>query len=72
MKKIISFVLSVVIFTSIIPNCAFASEQEVLAQYTGSTTASYGCNPENGIYSHKGYFLEYKQIELLKQEKHLI
>ena len=42
MKKIISFVLSVVIFTSIIPNCAFASEQEVLAQYTGSTTASYG------------------------------
>jgi len=72
MKKIISFVLSVVIFTSIIPNCAFASEQEVLAQYTGSTTASYGCNPENSIYSHKGYFLEYKQIELLKQEKHLI
>ncbi|HJI92416.1 MAG TPA: hypothetical protein OIM29_05405 [Oscillospiraceae bacterium] len=72
MKKIISFVLSVVIFTSIIPNCAFASEQEVLAQYTGSTTASYGCNPENNIYSHKGYFLEYKQIELLKQEKHLI
>ena len=52
MKKIISFVLSVVIFTSIIPN--------------------YGCNPENNIYSHKGYFLEYKQIELLKQEKHLI
>lgn len=72
MKKIISFVLSVVIFTSIIPNCAFASEQEVLAQYTGSTTASYGCNPENSIYSHKEYFLEYKQIELLKQEKHLI
>ena len=72
MKKIISFVLSVVIFTPIIPNCAFASEQEVLAQYTGSTTASYGCNPENNIYSHKGYFLEYKQIELLKQEKHLI
>lgn len=72
MKKIISFVLSVVIFTSIIPNCAFASEQELLAQYTGSTTASYGCNPENSIYSHKGYFLEYKQIELLKQEKHLI
>ena len=72
MKKIISFVLSVVIFTSIIPNCAFASEQEVLAQYTGSTTASYGCNPENNIYSHKGYFLEYKQIELLKQEEHLI
>ena len=72
MKKIISFVLSVVIFTSIIPNCAFASEQEVLAQYTGSTTASYGCNPENNIYSHKGYFLEYKQIELLKQEKHLM
>jgi hypothetical protein len=72
MKKIISFVLSVVIFTSIIPNCAFASEQEVLAQYTGSTTASYGCNPENNIYSHKEYFLEYKQIELLKQEKHLI
>lgn len=72
MKKIISFVLSVVIFTSIIPNCAFASEQEVLAQYTGSTTASYGCNPENNIYSHKGYFLKYKQIELLKQEKHLI
>lgn len=27
---------------------------------------------ENSIYSHKGYFLEYKQIELLKQEKHLI
>lgn len=27
---------------------------------------------ENNIYSHKGYFLEYKQIELLKQEKHLI
>ena len=27
---------------------------------------------ENDIYSHKGYFLEYKQIELLKQEKHLI
>lgn len=26
---------------------------------------------ENNIYSHKGYFLEYKQIELLKQ-KHLI
>ena len=72
MKKIISFVLSVVIFTSIIQNFAFASEQEVLAQYTGSTTASYGCNPENSIYSHKGYFLEYKQIELLKQEKHLI
>ena len=72
MKKIISFVLSVVIFTSIIPNCAFASEQEVLAQYTGATTASYGCNPENSIYSHKEYFLEYKQIELLKQEKHLI
>lgn len=45
MKKIISFVLSVVIFTSIIPNCAFASEQEVLAQYSGSTTASYGYKP---------------------------
>lgn len=27
---------------------------------------------ENNIYSHKGYFLKYKQIELLKQEKHLI
>lgn len=27
---------------------------------------------ENNIYSHKEYFLEYKQIELLKQEKHLI
>ena len=27
---------------------------------------------ENNIYSHKGYFLEYKQFELLKQEKHLI
>lgn len=27
---------------------------------------------ENNIYSHKGYFLEYKQIHLLKQEKHLI
>lgn len=27
---------------------------------------------ENNIYSHKGYFLEHKQIELLKQEKHLI
>lgn len=45
MKKIISFVLSIVIFTSIIPNCAFASEQEVLAQYSGSTTASYGYKP---------------------------
>ena len=45
MKKIISFVLSVVIFTSIIPNCAFASEQEVLAKYSGSTTASYGYKP---------------------------
>lgn len=27
------------------PNCAFASEQEVLAQYSGSTTASWGYNP---------------------------
>ena len=27
------------------PNCAFASEQEVLAQYSGSTTASYGYKP---------------------------
>ena len=45
MKKIISFVLSIVIFTSIMPNCAFASEQEVLAQYSGSTTASYGYKP---------------------------
>lgn len=27
---------------------------------------------KNNVYSHKGYFLEYKQIELLKQEKHLI
>lgn len=41
MKKIISLILLIVIFTSIMPNCAFASEQEVLAQYTGSTTASY-------------------------------
>ena len=45
MKKIISFVLSIVIFTSIMPNCAFASEQEVLAQYSGSTTVSYGYKP---------------------------
>lgn len=45
MKKIISFVLSILIFTSIMPNCAFASEQEVLAQYSGSTTASYGYKP---------------------------
>lgn len=41
MKKIISFVLSIVIFTSIMPNCAFASEQEVLAQYSGSTTLTF-------------------------------
>lgn len=27
---------------------------------------------ENNIYSHKEYLLEYKQIESLKQEKHLI
>lgn len=27
---------------------------------------------KNNVYSHKGYFLEYNQIELLKQEKHLI
>lgn len=45
MKKIISLILSIVIFTSIMPNCAFASEQEVLAQYSGSTTASYGYKP---------------------------
>lgn len=45
MKKIISLILLIVIFTSIMPNCAFASEQEVLAQYSGSTTASYGYKP---------------------------
>ena len=28
------------------PNCAFASEQEVLAQYSGSTTASYDYKPD--------------------------
>lgn len=27
------------------PNCAFASEQEVLAQYSGSITANYGYKP---------------------------
>ena len=27
------------------PNCAFASEQEVLAQYSGSTTANYSYKP---------------------------
>lgn len=46
MKKIISLILLIVIFTSIMPNCAFASEQEVLAQYSGSTTASYGFKPD--------------------------
>lgn len=45
MKNIISLGLSIVIFTSIMPNCASASEQEVLAQYSGSTTASYGYKP---------------------------
>lgn len=72
-KKITALILSVLILlTSISPITVFAEQQDILAQYTGSTTASYGCNPENNIYSHKGYFLEYKQIELLKQEKHLI
>ena len=45
MKEINSLILLIVIFTSIMPNCAFASEQEVLAQYSGSTTASYGYKP---------------------------
>lgn len=54
MKKIISFVLSIVIFTSIMPNCAFASEQEVLAQYSGSTTASYGFKPDNTLLENDG------------------
>ena len=45
MKEIISLILSIVIFTSIMPNCAFGNEQEVLAQYSGSTTASYGYKP---------------------------
>lgn len=45
MKKIISLILSIVIFTSIMPNCVFASEQEVLAQYSGSTSANYGYKP---------------------------
>lgn len=42
-KKITALILSVLILlTSILPLTVFAEQQDILAQYTGSTTASYG------------------------------
>lgn len=42
-KKITALILSVLILlTSISPITVFAEQQDILAQYTGSTTASYG------------------------------
>lgn len=47
-KKITALILSVLIFlTSIAPITVFAEDnQDALAQYTGSTTASYGFKPD--------------------------
>lgn len=47
-KKIIALMLSVLIFlTSMAPITVFAKDnQDILAQYTGSTTASYGFKPD--------------------------
>ena len=46
-KKITALILSVLILlTSISPITVFAEQQDILAQYTGSTTASYGFKPD--------------------------
>lgn len=46
-EKITALILSVLILlTSISPITVFAEQQDILAQYTGSTTASYGYNPD--------------------------
>ena len=45
-KRIIALLLSVLILLTVItPIPVFAEEQEILAQYSGSTTASYGYKP---------------------------
>ncbi len=45
-KKITALILSVLILlTSISPITVFAEQQDILAQYTGCTTASYGYKP---------------------------
>lgn len=46
-EKITALILSVLILlTSISPITVFAERQDILAQYTGSTTASYGFKPD--------------------------
>lgn len=45
-KKITALILSVLILlTSISPITVFAEQQDILAQYSGSTTANYGYKP---------------------------
>lgn len=45
-KKIIAILLSLFVLITTIPTVpVFADEQDILAQYNGSTTASYGYKP---------------------------
>mgnify|MGYP004660418337 CR=1 FL=1 len=48
------------------PNCAFASEQEVLAQYTGSTTANYLLGIEH-THTIDVSNLSYEQLTVIEQ-----
>ncbi|MDD6603563.1 MAG: hypothetical protein PUE73_04435 [Eubacteriales bacterium] len=46
MKKTVSILLSIlIIILTITPMETLADEQEILAQYSGSTTASWGYKP---------------------------
>lgn len=54
-KKFTALILSVLILlTSISPITVFAEQQDILAQYTGSTTASYGFKPDNTLLENDG------------------
>ena len=48
MKKILSLILSIFIVITMLPLdiVLAADNQDILAQYTGSTTASYGFKPD--------------------------
>ena len=48
MKKILSLILSIFIVITMLPlDIVLATDnQDILAQYTGSTTASYGFKPD--------------------------